>query len=73
MKTIFCWMLQIKYVKGIDLSPGEIEEARRRFAEHVERRNPRQQGRSWTCTNSHVMLVKLCCLSLASRFTTAQQ
>ncbi|BDA44333.1 mRNA cap guanine-N7 methyltransferase [Coccomyxa sp. Obi] len=35
---------KIKYVKGIDLSPGEIEEARRRFAEHIERRNPRQQG-----------------------------
>lgn len=35
---------KIRYVKGIDLSPGEIEEARRRFAEHVERRNPRQQG-----------------------------
>jgi hypothetical protein len=25
--------LQIQYVKGIDLSPQEIEEAKRRFAE----------------------------------------
>ncbi|CAL8470296.1 g9838 [Coccomyxa elongata] len=35
---------KIKYVKGVDLSPGEIEEAKRRFAEHVARRNSRQQG-----------------------------
>lgn len=25
--------MQVKYVKGIDLSPGEIQEARRRFQE----------------------------------------
>ena len=25
--------MQIKYVKGVDLSPGEIEEAQRRFKE----------------------------------------
>lgn len=38
--------MQIRYVKGVDLSPGEIEEATRRFAEHVKQRNPRHQGRS---------------------------
>jgi hypothetical protein len=29
---------QIRYVKGIDLSPGEIEEARRRYEEARSKR-----------------------------------
>ena len=41
-----CSHAQIGYVKGVDLSPGEIEEARRRFEEHVRQRNTRQQGKS---------------------------
>jgi len=32
--------MQIKYIKGIDLSPNEVQEARRRFQEmKVKRRN----------------------------------
>ena len=34
--------LQIKYVKGIDLSPGEIEEAQRRFDEFSSQPNRRR-------------------------------
>ena len=35
--------VQIKYVKGVDLSPGEIDEARRRFQEL----KPEERGASW--------------------------
>lgn len=32
------WERQIKYVKGIDLSPREVEEAQRRYEEGLARR-----------------------------------
>ena len=36
--------LQIKYIKGIDLSPSEVEEARRRFQEMKARKRKFSQG-----------------------------
>jgi len=34
--------MQIKYVKGIDLSPGEIEEAQKRFDQFSSQSNRRR-------------------------------
>jgi len=34
--------MQIKYVKGIDLSPGEIEEAQKRFDQFSSQPNRRR-------------------------------
>lgn len=40
MQTVSMMDMQIKYIKGIDLSPNEVQEARRRFQEmKVKRRN----------------------------------
>lgn len=44
MGLILHMAVQIGYVKGIDLSPGEIEEARRRYEEYVGRRRPNESG-----------------------------
>ncbi len=40
MQSVSVMDMQIKYIKGIDLSPNEVQEARRRFQEmKVKRRN----------------------------------
>ncbi len=40
LQTMSVMDMQIKYIKGIDLSPNEVQEARRRFQEmKVKRRN----------------------------------
>lgn len=38
------YCMQIKYIKGIDLSPSEVEEARRRFQEMKARKRKFSQG-----------------------------
>ena len=39
--------MQIKYVKGIDLSPGEIEEAQKRFDQFSSQPNRRRGVRRY--------------------------
>jgi hypothetical protein len=37
-------LLQVQYVKGLDLSPKEVEEARRRYGELLQRDRGAQQA-----------------------------
>ena len=67
--------LQIGFVKGVDLSPGEIQEARRRFEEHAQQRNPRQQGRSCPCSDStfpHFLSLSLPCYQPSSYWCSGE-
>ena len=47
MQSVSVMDMQIKYIKGIDLSPNEVQEARRRFQEmKVKRRNMNRGGQT---------------------------
>ena len=42
--TLCQFIMQIKYIKGIDLSPNEVEEAKRRFQEMKVKRRRMNRG-----------------------------
>ncbi len=72
MQSVSVMDMQIKYIKGIDLSPNEVQEARRRFQEmKVKRRNMNrgeQTRNMWQSAINHhnfgrVVLPVLACLT----------
>lgn len=61
--------MQIKYIKGIDLSPNEVEEARRRFQEMKVKR--RRMNRGKKLTSHHIPISIVCSAQVCTSISAA--